>query len=198
MEKLFWLSAGAIIGFVGGYSYFKKNFDRKKKPAENNSTNQVIFFPSESASENNVQFSSSKNSSNQSLEQLIQHVSSAKNSIDLCLYMVTIHNLGKPIFDLMESSKVRVRLIVDHSFAQVSGSLVSELRKRGAFVRSKKSDYLMHHKFAIIDGRLILSGSFNWTMQAAMGNEENVIVSSESNIVKPFCNHFEKMWLELE
>ena len=52
-----------------------------------------------------------------------------------------------------------VRLIVDHSFAQVSGSLVSELRKRGAFVRSKKSDYLMHHKFAIIDGRLILSGN---------------------------------------
>ena len=159
MEKLFWMSAGAIIGFVGGYSYFKKNFDRKKKPAENNSTNQVIFFPSESASENNVQFSSSKNSSNQSLEQLIQHVSSAKNSIDLCLYMITIHNLGKPIFDLMESSKVRVRLIVDHSFALVSGSLVSELRKRGAFVRSKKSDYLMHHKFAIIDGRLILSGN---------------------------------------
>ena len=35
-------------------------------------------------------------------------------------------------------------------------------------------------------------------MQAAMGNEENVIISSESNIVKPFCNHFEKMWLELE
>ena len=73
--------------------------------------------------------------------------------------MITIHNLGKPIFDLMESSKVRVRLIVDHSFALVSGSLVSELRKRGAFVRSKKSDYLMHHKFAIIDGRLILSGN---------------------------------------
>ena len=166
MEKLFWMSAGAIIGFVGGYSYFKKNFDRKKKPAENNSTNQVIFFPSESASENNVQFSSSKYSSNQSLEQLIQHVSSAKNSIDLCLYMITIHNLGKPIFDLMESSKVRVRLIVDHSFAQVSGSLVSELRKRGAFVRSKKSDYLMHHKFAIIDGRLILSGNIIQHMSA--------------------------------
>ena len=164
MEKLFWMSAGAIIGFFGGYSYFKKNFDRKKKSAETNpTTNQVIFFPSESglvsASENNVQFSSSKNSSNQSLEQLIQHISSAKNSIDLCLYMITIHNLGKPIFDLMESSKVRVRLIVDHSFALVSGSLVSELRKRGAFVRSKKSDYLMHHKFAIIDGRLILSGN---------------------------------------
>ena len=61
MEKLFWMSAGAIIGFVGGYSYFKKNFDRKKKSAETNPTNQVIFFPSESAlvsaSENNVQFS---------------------------------------------------------------------------------------------------------------------------------------------
>ena len=159
MEKLFWMSAGAILGFISGYSYFKKNFynNRKNKPTNDpKATNQVIFFPSELSAENDV--FSTKNSSNQSLEQLIQHISSAKNSLDLCLYMITIHNLGKPIFDLMESSKVRVRLIVDHSFAQVSGSLVSELRKRGAFVRSKKSDYLMHHKFAIIDGRLILSG----------------------------------------
>ena len=160
MEKLFWMSAGAILGFIGGYSFFKKNFynNRKNNPTDDHpTTNQVIFFPSELSAENNV-FSTTKNSSNQSLEQLIQHISSAKNSLDLCLYMITIHNLGKPIFDLMESSKVRVRLIVDHSFAQVSGSLVSELRKRGAFVRSKKSDYLMHHKFAIIDGHLILSG----------------------------------------
>ena len=151
MEKLFWMSAGAILGFIGGYSYFKKNFYRKKPNTDPIpiTTNQVIFFPSEI---------STSAAENVSLEQLIQHISSAKNSLDLCLYMITIHNLGKPIFDLMEQSKIRVRLIVDHSFAQVNGSLVSELRKRGAFVRSKKSNYLMHHKFAIIDGHLILSG----------------------------------------
>ena len=119
-------------------------------------------------------------------------------SLDLCLYMVTSHNLGQAIFDRMDFSNVKVRLIVDEAYAHVSGSLVSELRKRGAFVKTKKSDYLMHHKFAIIDDDLVLSGSFNWTMQAASGNEENVIVSSEPDIVEPFCNHFKQMWLELE
>ena len=36
----------------------------------------------------------------------------------------------------------------------------------------------MHHKFAIIDGKKLISGSFNWTMQAAMGNYENVMITN--------------------
>ena len=73
-------------------------------------------------------------------------------------------------------------------------SFVGELQKNGAFVRMKKSDYLMHHKFAIIDGKKLISGSFNWTMQAAMGNYENVIITSNPFLVQSFVDEFEKLW----
>jgi cardiolipin hydrolase len=33
----------------------------------------------------------------------------------------------------------------------------------------------MHHKFAIIDKIVLLTGSFNWTAQAVNGNQENLI-----------------------
>ena len=62
--------------------------------------------------------------------------------------------------------------------SQLKDSYVGELQKNGAFVRVKKSDYLMHHKFAIIDGKNLITGSFNWTMQAAMGNYENVLITN--------------------
>ena len=66
----------------------------------------------------------------------------------------------------------------------------------GAFVRSRKTDYLMHHKFAVIDGKKVASGSFNWTMQAVMGNKENVIVTEDPSIVGPFVAEFESLWEE--
>ena len=177
MEKFVLMSAGTALGLCFGYFYFAPKSDKKAKI-----TNQVLFFPK-----------------NQSLPELVKYLNSAKKSIDLCLYMITCHDLGQAVLNRMESSdNVRVRLIADHSFAHVKGSLVSELRKRGAFVRIKESDFLMHHKFAIVDDDLLLSGSFNWTMQAASGNQENVIVSSEPEIVRPFCEHFTKMWTELE
>ena len=74
--------------------------------------------------------------------------------------------------------------------------MVPTFRQKGAFVRMKKSDYLMHHKFAIIDGQEVLTGSFNWTMQAVMGNQENVIISDDPDLVDAFAKHFEKMWTE--
>ena len=40
------------------------------------------------------------------------------------------------------------------------------------------------------------SGSFNWTMQAVMGNKENVIVTEEPAIVEPFRLEFESLWEE--
>ena len=71
-------------------------------------------------------------------------------------------------------------------------------RRQGAFVRSRAMPYLMHHKFAVVDGRKLVSGSFNWTMQAVMGNKENVIVTEDPDVVRPFVDMFELLWEELK
>lgn len=36
----------------------------------------------------------------------------------------------------------------------------------------------MHHKLAIIDGHILIIGSFNWTVKATRNNE-NLIVTSD-------------------
>lgn len=52
----------------------------------------------------------------------------------------------------------------------------------------------MHHKFIIIDNNILITGSTNWTMAAFFGNFENLMVTSESRLVKPFINEFEEIW----
>lgn len=41
----------------------------------------------------------------------------------------------------------------------------------------------MHHKFAIVDKCLVLNGSFNWTRQAVLQNQENCVVTDEPRLV---------------
>jgi cardiolipin hydrolase len=66
----------------------------------------------------------------------------------------------------------------------------------GVPVRMKKSPFLMHHKFAVIDNCILVSGSCNWTTQALTGNWENIMVTSVPNLVMPFSQHFSQLWKE--
>lgn len=63
-------------------------------------------------------------------------------------------------------------------------------------MRMKKSPFLMHHKFVIINNHILISGSCNWTMQAFAGNWENILVTSVPDLVTPFSQHFSQMWKE--
>lgn len=52
----------------------------------------------------------------------------------------------------------------------------------------------MHHKFALLDGRKLITGSLNWTMTAVQSNKENVIVTEEPELVRPYEDEFNKLW----
>ena len=52
---------------------------------------------------------------------------------------------------------------------------------------------LMHHKFVLIDDRLLLTGSFNWTYNS---NAENLSVTDEGAIVADFQEEFDRQKLQ--
>jgi phosphatidylserine/phosphatidylglycerophosphate/cardiolipin synthase-like enzyme len=56
----------------------------------------------------------------------------------------------------------------------------------------------MHHKFAIFDEGVVLTGSYNWTRGAAMSNEENLILSNDRRLLTAFRGEFERLWKKFE
>jgi phosphatidylserine/phosphatidylglycerophosphate/cardiolipin synthase-like enzyme len=52
----------------------------------------------------------------------------------------------------------------------------------------------MHHKFAIIDNRILLTGSYNWTFSANHRNDENLMVIDDPEIIEIFQNQFINLW----
>ncbi|XP_041318031.1 mitochondrial cardiolipin hydrolase [Pyrgilauda ruficollis] len=66
----------------------------------------------------------------------------------------------------------------------------------GIQVRHDQHSGYMHHKFAIVDRRMLITGSLNWTTQAIQSNRENVLVVEDAEYVKAFQEEFERIWEE--
>ena len=49
-------------------------------------------------------------------------------------------------------------------------------------------------RFAIIDRRMLCNGSFNWTRQAVLANQENCVVTDHGGLVRDFGTQFEALW----
>lgn len=62
----------------------------------------------------------------------------------------------------------------------------------------RESSYIMHHKYVIIDKKLLMNGSLNWTLQAICGNDDNLMITSQEQLVKQFVDNFESLWLKFK
>jgi len=52
----------------------------------------------------------------------------------------------------------------------------------------------MHNKFAIIDGKELITGSFNWTQTAQERNEENMLIIHDQDTIDQYSQRFEYLW----
>lgn len=120
----------------------------------------------------------------------------ARKSADICVFTITDDRLGDAILDAHRRG-VAVRVITDNSKAEDLGSDIGRLEQAGIPTRVDRSPFHMHHKFAILDGETLLTGSYNWTRGAARDNEENLIVTTDPRLLTPFAATFGRLWEKL-
>ena len=123
---------------------------------------------------------------------LIKFIGSASASLDVAIFDLNLDQLAHEI--LLQSKKVRVRVLVDRRQAQSDHSLVPLLRKGGVQVRYGHQRGIMHNKFAIVDGKILETGSFNYTNGAAFKNNENQVYLANPAIVERYRRRFEALW----
>ena len=52
---------------------------------------------------------------------------------------------------------------------------------------------IMHHKFCLIDNKITINGSYNYSINASNNNVENIHVSDDYSIYKQFLTEFERL-----
>lgn len=125
---------------------------------------------------------------------LIKFIDSAKKSLDIAIYDITLDELSHHI--LVQSKKIPVRMVVDKRQAKGPHSLVKTLKKGGINIRYGFQRGIMHNKFTIVDSQAVETGSFNYTNHATRSNNENQIYLWNPSVVERYKRRFEEIWKE--
>jgi len=109
------------------------------------------------------------------------------------MYIFTDKEIALPLIKARERG-VKVRLYLDKDQVDYKYSQSRFLVQKGIKTRVSSNEYIMHNKFAIIDNRLLLTGSYNWTFSANNRNDENLLIIDDPEIIEIFQNQFINLW----
>lgn len=89
-----------------------------------------------------------------------------------------------------------MRIYLDKDQKEAKYSKSRYLAKYGISIRYSSNPYEMHHKFAVIDDEVIVTGSYNWTASAGERNNENLVIIRDPFLVSRYGQEFYRLWSE--
>jgi len=127
-------------------------------------------------------------------KEIIKNINQAEAFINIAMYIFTDREIAIPLVKAHERG-VKVRLYLDKDQVDYKYSQSRFLVQKGIKTRISSNNYIMHNKFAIIDNRILLTGSYNWTFSANHRNDENLMVIDDPEIIEIFQNQFINLWI---
>lgn len=132
-------------------------------------------------------------------EQLIALIDKEEKSIQTAVYSLSHRGIAKALIEAKKRG-VAVEVIVD-PYSVKARSPLKKLADAGVSIlvwdpptvqsgSKKEKRPLMHDKFCILGGASVWTGSFNFTEDANLSNQENAILLQDSSIAKKFQEQF--------
>jgi cardiolipin hydrolase len=120
------------------------------------------------------------------LDLLCKYIKTAKHKLKICVFSITNNVIVKAIMD-RHYKGVEVLIISDDECMKAKGSDIEYMASKGISIRTDDDVKAhMHDKFVVVDNELVLTGSFNWTTQAASINQENILVTDHPYYVHEY------------
>jgi len=126
-------------------------------------------------------------------KEIIKNINQAEAFINIAMYIFTDREIAIPLVKARDRG-VKVRLYLDKDQVDYKYSQSRFLVQKGIRTRISSNNYIMHNKFAIIDNRLLLTGSYNLTFSANHRNDENLMVIDDPELIEIFQNQFVNLW----
>ncbi|MCT4641154.1 MAG: phospholipase D-like domain-containing protein [Bacteriovoracaceae bacterium] len=140
---------------------------------------------------------------------------SASSSVHMALFVFSDQNLSNALLaNSKENKSLKVEALVEPKFATRSYSEVLDLWGLEMFNESCKIEYknrpwkravklagvpalpkgdMLHHKFAVVDQKIVIIGSQNWSEAANHENDENILIIEDEHIASQYIEEFERL-----
>ena len=107
---------------------------------------------------------------------VISEIRKAAQTIDIAMYYLSSRDIAQALIRASENN-VRVRVVLDQGQEIESASKSGYLVRHGLEVRYHLGFGLMHNKFAIIDGKSLITGNCSRIPQTTLGCEKQSLAS---------------------
>ena len=125
-------------------------------------------------------------------ERIIYWINRANTSVHVLIYSFTLPNIAEALIDA-KNRGVDVKIVFEKE--QISQySQYFRLASAGISVRNDTNPDYMHNKVAIIDGVIVMTGSYNWSSSAENSNNENLIIIKSANVAREYETVFYRIW----
>ncbi len=137
----------------------------------------------------NVYFSPEDN-----IESVIyDRIRKAGKSVYFMYFSFTSDDIGELMIE-KHNEGVEVAGIFEKKGSSSEYSEYTKLRIEGINVELDTNKHNMHHKVLIIDGEIVITGSYNLSRNADMNNDENIIIIYSSEIAAMFLAEFNRLY----
>jgi phosphatidylserine/phosphatidylglycerophosphate/cardiolipin synthase-like enzyme len=124
--------------------------------------------------------------------QVLNQISAATESIVCMMYSFTLDDFGDA---LVEERKTGTNIKVILETQQTSQySEYQKLKAEGIEVIEDNQPYLMHNKFCVFDGKVLTTGSMNFSNNGTNNNDETLLIIKDQNLSEKYLSNFNSHW----
>jgi len=130
-------------------------------------------------------------------ETIIKTINSSEETIDVTAFIFTSGDIAETLYNAKERG-VKIRLVVDQRQDKRRYQVLEFLKEEGFDLQFLKGNIggSMNNTFAIFDGKLLVTGSYNWTEYSEKFNYENAIFIDDSDVIGKYKKEFDSLYNE--
>lgn len=127
---------------------------------------------------------------------ILAELEQARTRVDVAMFYFSSEALAEALCQLSAERGIQVRVLTGTDMDTTANRPVLErLRQHGVdvYVVSPEGAGRLHHKCAVVDGKVVLTGAANWSEAAEESNHEDVLALYSSELAAEYLDHFDEI-----
>ncbi len=126
---------------------------------------------------------------------ICSNISKAEHSIRFMAFSFTSPAVSELMIEKFHKG-IEVSGVFERKGAYTKHSEFIKMKLEGLPVKVDRNRFQMHHKVIIIDDYRVITGSYNFSRNAALRNDENILIIDNREIAKQYIDEYNRLYLK--
>jgi phosphatidylserine/phosphatidylglycerophosphate/cardiolipin synthase-like enzyme len=132
-------------------------------------------------------------------QHILDLLAATRTSINFMAYTFTSNPLGEAIRERALAGVAVSGVMDDGQINSAQGTEYDPFLQAGLDVRrGRTAGGLMHHKVIILDEKIVITGSYNFTASAETSNDENLLVIFNPDVAARYLQEFQRVYAQAQ